>query len=144
MLMLLALGVLVIAGGCMPASQQEVLDLTNIVNQIVPAVREAVSNSSEDTKEKVEIVLSQVEKVSEAVATAETPVEAIKGGVAATSGWNPYAAPILAGITILEGLGIWKEKKKVVGLEKGISRVKGEAEPELAKKIHDTIKIYTG
>jgi len=41
-------------------------------------------------------------------------------------------------------LGIWKEKKKVVGLEKGISRVKGEAEPELAKKIHDTIKIYTG
>ena len=33
--------------------------------------------------------------------------------------------------------------KKNAGLEKGINRVKGEAEPTLAKTIHDTIKIYT-
>lgn len=135
---------LLFVAGCMPASQQEVMDLHNTVNQLLPAVREAVSASSEETKEKVEIVLSQVEKVNEAVATAETPIEAIKGGVAATSDWNPYAAPILAGIGILEALGIWKEKKKFAGLEKGVNRVKGEAAPELAKKIHDTIKVYTG
>lgn len=34
--------------------------------------------------------------------------------------------------------------KRNTGLEKGLSRVKGEAEPTLAKKIHDTMKIYTG
>ncbi len=33
--------------------------------------------------------------------------------------------------------------KKNTGLEKGLSRVKGEAEPELAKRIHDVMKIYT-
>ncbi len=33
--------------------------------------------------------------------------------------------------------------KKNTGLEKGLNRVKGEAEPELAKRIHDVMKIYT-
>ena len=140
---LLIIGLLFIAG-CIPASQQEVLDLTNTVNQIVPLVREVVATLSEDTKDKIEIVLGQVERVNEAVATADDPIEAIKSGVAASSPFNPYAVPILAGITILEALGIFREKKKNAGLEKGISRVQGEAEPELAKKIHDTIKIYTG
>ena len=135
---------LLFVAGCIPATQQEVQTLTTTVNQIVPLVREIVATSSTETRDKVEIVLGQVEEVNEAVATAETPIEAIKGGVAATSPWNPYAVPILAGITILEALGIFREKKKVVGLEKGISRVKGESEPELAKKIHDTIKIYSG
>ena len=135
---------LLFVAGCLPASQQEVQTLTDMVNQIVPAVREAVSTSSEETRDRVEIVLGQVETINDAVATAETPIEAIKSGVAATSPYNPYAVPILAGITILEALGIFREKKKNTGLEKGLSRVKGEAEPELAKKIHDTMKIYTG
>jgi len=130
-------------GGCM-ATQQEVTDLTDAVSQIVPAVREAVATSSEETRDKVEIVLEQVEGFNEAVATAETPIEAIKVGVAATAPINPYTVPILAGITILEALGLFIEKKKRTGLEKGLSRVKGEAEPNLAKKIHDTMKIYTG
>ena len=135
---------LLLVAGCLPATQQEIQTLTNTVNQIVPLVREAVSESSEDTKDKIEIVLGQVEEVNEAVATAEIPVEAIKSGVAATSPFNPYAVPILAGISILEALGIFIEKKKNTGFEKGLSRIKGEAEPELAKKIHDTMKIYTG
>ena len=143
MRMLIVIGILLVAG-CIPATQQEVQTLTTAVEQIVPLVREAVSVSSEETRDKVEIVLGQVEEVNEAVATAEMPREALKSGVAATSPFNPYAVPILAGISILEALGILREKKKVVGLEKGISRVKGEAEPELAKKIHDTIKIYSG
>ena len=135
---------LLFVAGCLPASQQEVQTLTDMVNQIVPAVREAVSTSSKETRDRVGIVLGQVETINEAVATAETPIEAIKSGVVATSPYNPYAVPILAGITILEALGIFREKKKNTGLEKGLSRVKGEAEPELAKKIHDTMKIYTG
>ncbi len=135
---------LLFIAGCIPASKQEVLDLTNTVNQIVPLVREAVSESSEDTKDKIEIVLGQVELVNKAVATADDPVEALKSGVAASSPFNPYAVPILAGITILEALGIFREKRKNAGLEKGISRVKGEATPEIAKQIHDTIKQYTG
>jgi len=106
MIVMAILGVLVFAGGCLPASQQEVQTLTDMVTQIVPAVREAVSTSSEETRDKVEIVLGQVETINEAVATAETPIEAIKGGVAASSPWNPYAVPILAGISILEALGV--------------------------------------
>ena len=142
--MLLVLGLLAFTVGCLPATQSEVQTLTNAINQIVPAVREAVSTSSKETRDKVEIVLGQVEEVNKVMAAAETPIEAIKGGVVATSPWNPYAVPILAGISILEALGILREKKKVVGLEKGISRVKGESEPALAKTIHDTMKIYTG
>lgn len=136
--------VLLFVAGCIPATQQEVQTLTDMVNQIIPAVREVVATSSEETRDKVEVVLGQVEEVNEAVATAETPIEAIKSGVVATSSYNPYAVSILAGISILEALGIFREKKKNTGLEKGLSRVKGEAEPELAKKIHDTMKIYTG
>jgi hypothetical protein len=102
---LLVLALLLVAG-CIPATQQEVLNLTNTVNQIVPLVREAVATSSEDTKDKIEIVLGQIEEVNEAVATAETPIEALKAGVAATAPVNPYAVPILAGIGILEALGI--------------------------------------
>lgn len=131
-------------GGCIPATQQDVLELTNAVKQIVPAVREAVSTSSEETRDKVEIVLGQVEEINEAVATTETPVEAVKAVVAATSPINPYAVPILAGIGLLEALGIWKGKKKIAGFEKGLSRIKGEAEPALAKTIHDTMRHYTG
>jgi hypothetical protein len=97
---------LLFIAGCIPATQQEVLQLTTVVEQILPAVREAVSTSSEETRDKVEIVLGQVEEINEAVATAETPVEAVKVAVAASSPFNPYAVPILAGITILEALGI--------------------------------------
>ena len=139
---LLVIALLLVAG-CMPASQQDFQMWTDSVNQIVPSIREIVSTSSEETRDKVEIVLGQVEEVSKVVATAETPIEAIRAGVVATSPINPYAVPILAGISILEALGIFREKRKNTGLEKGLSRVKGEAEPELAKKIHDTMKIYT-
>jgi len=131
---------LLFVAGCLPATQSEVQTLTNRVAMIVPAVREEVAKANVG----IEGVLTKVEEVNEAVATAESPVEAIREGVKATSDWNPYAVPILAGISLLEALGLFKEKKKVAGLEKGINRVKGEAEPQLAKSIHDTMKIYTG
>jgi len=89
----------------------------------LPAVREAVSTSSEETKEKVETVLSQVEKVNEAVANAETPVEAIEKGWGSTEGWNPYYGYGVLGLAILR---LFQKKKQsdialeevVVGVEK--------------------------
>jgi len=74
---------------------------------------------------------------------------------------NPYAPIIDLGCKLLlaftaptaaagiylaktKGAEAKDEKEKNVDLEKGINRVKGEADPKLAKKIHDTIKIYTG
>ena len=140
MKMLIVIALLFVAG-CMPASQQEVMDLMNTVNQIVPAVREAVSTSSEDTKDKVEIVLGQVEEINEAVATAEDPVEAIEKGWGATKDFNPYYGWGALGIAVVKMVLDDKKKKN---LEKGINRVKGEASPEIAKQIHDTIKQYTG
>lgn len=106
---ILALGVLLFAGGCLPASQQEVQTLTNMVNQIVPAVREAVSASSEETRDKVEIVLGQVEEVNKAVATTDDPVDALEKGWGATAGWNPYYGYGVLGLTILR---LFQKKKE--------------------------------
>ena len=98
--------VILFVAGCMPASQSEVQTLTGLVKEIVPAVREVVSTSSEETRDKVEIVLGQVEEVNEAVATAEDPVEAIEKGWNATELWNPYygyGAFALSVLKILQG-----------------------------------------
>ena len=92
---------LLLVAGCLPASQQEVQTLTDMVNQIVPAVRKAVSTSSDDTRERIEVVLGQVEEVNEAVATAEDPVEALEKGWGATAGWNPYYGYGVLGLGIL-------------------------------------------
>lgn len=127
--------------GCLPASQQEVQTLTTTVNQIVPLVREVIATSSEDTKDKIEIVLGQVERVNEAVATADDPIEAIERGWGATKDFNPYYGWGALGIAFVK---MFVDDKKKKNLEKGINRLKGESEPELAKKIHDTIKIYSG
>jgi len=131
--------VVLFAAGCMPASQQEVMELTGIVNQIVPAVRAAVSASSEDTKEKIEVVLGQVEEVNEAVATAEDPVEAVEKGWGATKDWNPYYGWGALGIALVK---MFRDDKKKKGLEKGINRILGEAEPEQAKAMYDKMKQY--
>ena len=107
--------VVLFAAGCMPASQQEVIELTGIVSQIVPAVRAAVSASSEETKENIEVVLGQVEEVNEAVATAETPVEAIEQGWDATKLWNPYYGYGALALSIFKLLQGRQEKKTLEG-----------------------------
>lgn len=119
---LLLVVVLILAGGCMPASQQEVQTLTSIVRQIVPAVRQSVATSSEDTRERLEDVLGQVEEVNEAVATAEDPIDAIEQGWGATQGWNPYYGYGVLGLGILR---LFQKKREsdtaleevVVGIE---------------------------
>lgn len=93
--------VFLFVAGCLPASQQEVQTLTDMVNQIVPAVREAVSTSSEETRDRVEIVLGQVETINEVVATADDPVDALEKGWSATEGWNPYYGYGVLGLGIL-------------------------------------------
>ena len=94
---------------CLPATQQEVQTLTETVKMIMPAVREAVSASSEDTKEKIEVVLEQVEEINEAVATADDPIEAIEKGWAASEPFNPY---YLYGTGVLALIRLWQKKKE--------------------------------
>ena len=94
--------------GCLPASQQEVADLTNLVEGIVPLVKTAVSESSEDTKNKIDVVLGQIVEVNEAVATAEDPVEAIEKGWDASKAWNPYYGYGVLGLGILR---LFQKKK---------------------------------
>ena len=106
---ILVLGMLVFANGCLPAYQQEVQILTDIVNQIVPAVREAVSTSSEETRDNVEIVLGRVEEINKSVATAEDPVDALEEGWSTTAGWNPYYGYGVLGLGILR---LFQKKKE--------------------------------
>ena len=108
MRMLIVIALLIVAG-CLPASQQEVQTLTDAINQIVPAVREAVSTSSEETRDRVEVVLGQVEEVNEAVATAEDPVDALEKGWSVTEGWNPYYGYGVLGLGILR---LFQKKKE--------------------------------
>ena len=111
---------LLLVAGCLPASQQEVQTLTNTVSQIIPAVREAVSNSSEDTKEKVEIVLGQVEEINDAVATAPDVITAAEKGWDATKLWNPYYGWGAFAISIIKLFQDKKEKKTLEGNLAGI------------------------
>lgn len=101
---------LLFVAGCLPATQQEVTELTNLINGIVPLVQNAVTESSEETKGKIDVVLGQIVEVNKAVATAEDPIEAIEKGWDASEIWNPYY-----GYGVL-ALGIWRilaGKKKV-------------------------------
>ena len=100
---------LLLVAGCLPASQQEVQTLTDAINQIVPAVREAVSTSSEETRDRVEIVLGQVETINEAVATAEDPIEAVSKGWDASKPFNPYYG---YGAAIIAALKLFTDSRK--------------------------------
>jgi len=110
-----------LVAGCMPASQQEVMNLTNTVEQIVPLVREAVSTSSEETRDKVEIVLGQVEEVNEAVVTAESPVEAVEKGWKASEPFNPYYGYGAAAIALFK---LFTDNRKKKEIENKYSAVK--------------------
>lgn len=98
--------VLLLIAGCLPASQQEVQTLTDMVNQIVPAVREAVSTSSEETRDRVEIVLGQVEEYNEAVKDSPNLVAALISANQVSAPVNPYAPVIDIALKILAGTGI--------------------------------------
>ena len=135
---------LVLLCGCIPASQQEVRDLTGLVREVVPLIR---IDASERTAE----VLDKIEVVNEAVATADDPVETISKGWDASKPFNPYygyGAAVLALLKVLDD----KKKKKIiedkyaatkVGIEKfrnengdgGVELYKIIGEARKAKKI---------
>lgn len=86
---LIFIALIVLVTGCLPATKQEVQTLTSAVKLIVPAVREAVSTESAETRGKVEVVLGQVSEINEAMATTDDPVDAVETGWKATEAWNP-------------------------------------------------------
>lgn len=104
-LKLLLVMTLAFSCGCLPASQQEVTDLTNLVRGIVPIVREVAGEGND----KLDKVLTDVEKVNEAVATADTPIEAAQKGWDASKPFNPYYG---YGAAILAALKLFTDSKK--------------------------------
>lgn len=133
--------VMMLCAGCIPTTMQ-VQTLTNDVD----ALMVAVDNYQEKFAGEVDKVQEHIILVNEAVKEKadESAIEQIKAGWDTTKDFNPYYAyGSLALMIIGEGAALLNANKKNRGLEKGISRVKGEAEPALAKIIHDTMKIYT-
>lgn len=100
--------------GCMPASQQEVMELHSLVEGIVPIIRE---NASENVAE----VLDHLETVNESVATAESPVDAIEKGWKASEPFNPYYG---YGAAILAALKLFSDNRKKRELESKYSAAK--------------------
>ena len=104
--------------------------MTHTSHQIIPVVREAVAQESEDTKDKVEAVLTRVEQVNEKVATAETPLEAAEKGWKATEPFNPVYGYGAAVIAILKALQLGKQKKETENIlihrvpQRGIAETK--------------------
>ncbi len=138
--------VLLLCAGCLPATQQEVIALTDAVDGIIPVVREVAAESSQETKDKIEIVLGQVEEMNEAVATAEDPIEAISKGWDASQPFNPYygyGAAILAALRLLT---VGKEKKlvedKYAAMKVGVEKFRGDHDgaPDLYKDIGNARK----
>ncbi len=128
--------------GCIPTTEQ-----INTLTDSVDTLMVKVDDYQEKFAEEVDRVQEDIVTVNEAVKEKadESALEQIKAGWETTKDFNPYYAyGSLALMIIGEGAALWKANTKNTKLEKGISRVKGEAEPELAKKIHDTMKIYTG
>lgn len=122
--------VMLCCAGCLPASQQEVKDLTNLVSGIVPLVQTAVSESSEDTKDKIDIVLGQIVEVNDAVATAEDPIEAVSKGWDASKPFNPYygyGAAILAALKLFtDGKKKKEVEDKYAAMKVGVEKFRNE------------------
>lgn len=131
---------MLLCGGCIPTTQQ-VETLTSDVGKLMVAV----DNYQVEFADEVDKVQERIVTVTEAVKEKadESALEQAKAGWDATKDFNPYYVYGALALTIIgEGAALLKVNKKNTGLEKGINRVKGEAEPQLAKVIHDTMKKY--
>ncbi len=139
---ILTLGALVFASGCIPTTAQ-VNTLTNDVDKLMVAVDSYQEKFAEEVDEVQERIVLANEAIKEKAD--ESSLEQIKAGWETTKDYNPYYGYGALALMILgEGAVLLKSKKDNANLEKGINRVKGEADGEMAKKIHDTIKMYTG
>lgn len=132
--LILALGVLVFAGGCVPTTAQ-IQTLSGDVDKLMLTI----DNYQEKFAEEVDRVQEDIVVVNEAVKEKADQgiVESLIDVNEATAPVNPYY-PLIA--SILYGLNELRKRK---GYEKGVARLESEAPPEEAKKIHDTVKHYT-
>ncbi len=108
-------------------------------------LKNAVKESEVIDQDRADKIFGEVESVLADMADVTTAIEgregvdAVKEGVKATSGWNTYAALILAGISIIEALGLFginkKSRDKGIALEEvvlGVEKLKAGAKPKEA------------
>ncbi len=147
---------ILLVGGCIPttAQIQTATDMTSDLMVVVDSLQDTVGVLVKDgiiEAETVGSILIEIDEAQEDIIAVNDAVkkkadqgtlEVVKEGWEVTKDFNPYYVYGLVAINVLEALGIWNEKKKVTGLKKGISRVTGEADKEVAKNIYDTIKPY--
>ena len=128
--------------GCLPATQQEILQLTTAVSAIVPAVEAAVLNESEETQEEIGVILGRVTEINEAVATAEGPIEAIESGWNASEPFNPYYGYGAAAIALIKLFFDNKKKKetetKYAAAKIGIEKFRND-NPSKSKELYSNI-----
>ena len=97
---------LLLVCGCVTRDQID--GWTSTLNEVIPAIRE-VQAASGQSSDKLDKVLSDVERVSDAVATAETPIEAAEKGWDASKLFNPYYG---YGVMAIGLLRLWQKKKE--------------------------------
>jgi hypothetical protein len=115
-------------GGCLPATQMEVQELTGTVAKLISGVDDLQDASKELAKheivsaekldkinEEIDTVQEDLVPVLEAVSTADDPLDAVKKGWDASEPFNPYYTH---GALVLTVLGLFfKNKKTKTALE---------------------------
>lgn len=131
--------VLLFAGGCLPATQQEIQVLTGEVSRLltgVDALQDATkqltadglvnAETVEEINDSIDTVQEHIETVVAEVEKAEDPIGAISRGWDASKPFNPYYGYGAAVLAVLRVLQLGKQKKEtdvaleevVVGVEK--------------------------
>ena len=100
--------VMMLIGLCGCVTRDQINDWTTTLDTVIPAIREVQAQSGQSS-DKLDKVLSDVERVSEAVATAETPIEAVEKGWDASKLFNPYYG---YGVMAIGLLKLWQKKKE--------------------------------
>lgn len=124
--------------GCLPATRQDIMNLTGAVSQILPVVREVVGEDNE----KIDKVLADVETINEKVADADTPMEAVEKGWKASEPFNPYYG---YGAAILAALKLFSDNKKKKEVESKYSAAKvgmdkfRNANPDKAAELYNDV-----
>jgi hypothetical protein len=129
----LTVTILLFCGGC--TTQQEILDLTNAVSGIIPAVREIAGEDNE----KIEKILADVETINEQVATADDPIEAVGKGWDASKPFNPYYG---YGAAILAALKLFSDSKKKKVIEDKYSATKVGIEKFRNENADGGVELY--
>ena len=135
------------AMSCIPTSEsiQTVADGQRVLVSSVAELKALVKESGVIDQAKAEKVFAEAEKVlsqGEEILVAidgKEGIEMVKAGVTASSAWNPYAAPILLAINVLQGLGLFGLGKKnadkgtaITELVAGVEKMKAGANPKEA------------